>query len=108
MENLGFASPNVNNMNTTTSKNKNDIDLKINAYQTSSEFYNPNKSQSRNGKQTASLPRVHPNKKANYVSDNEMSVDMPIIDDEEFETKRINAENEPRVMKIIKKHPKID
>ena len=78
--------------------------MKINSYQTTSEFYNPNnrenasKNESRNGKQTASsLPKVAHSKKQNYVSDNDYSMDM-MIDDEEFETKKINDQKDPKIV----------
>jgi len=104
MENLGLSTP--NNFNNTAKG-----DMKINAFQTTSEFYNPNKNTSKNGKQTASLPiRVRPVKKANYVSDNDLSMEMDIniINDEEFENNRLLIECDPKIMKITKKPPKLE
>lgn len=109
MENLGISSPsNFNSYNQSNKHDKNE--MKINSYQTTSEFYNPNnrenasKNESRNGKQTASsLPKVAHSKKQNYVSDNDYSMDM-MIDDEEFETKKINDQKDPKIVHIKKKN----
>ncbi len=102
MENLGLSSPNFQQSETTKhDRREKEKGIKINAFQTTSEFYNPNKLDTR-GKQSSSLPRVMPKKKANYVSDNELSMDMGgIIDDEEFELKR-DVDREPKVMKVTK------